>query len=100
MNESTYSVSIIICTYSRQKWVENLLVSISEQTVMPDEIIIVDATPEKIDYSIPKGLEINIIKSDKMQLTYQKNLGLDITTGDIIFFLDDDLHFLKFHQLY
>ena len=85
------TVSLIICTYKRQKWVENLLKSIPEQTVMPNEIIIVDASPEKIDYSIPKDLEINLIKSDKMQLTYQKNLGLDKANGDFIFFLDDDL---------
>ena len=84
-------VTLIICTYARKYWVDNLLVSISEQSIVPTEIIIVDASPEKIDYSIPNGLEIRIINSDKMQLTYQKNLGLDKATGDIIFFLDDDL---------
>ena len=84
-------VTLIICTYARKYWVDNLLVSISEQSIVPTEIIIVDASPEKMDYSIPNGLEIRIINSDKMQLTYQKNLGLDKATGDIIFFLDDDL---------
>ena len=84
-------VSIIICTYNRQKWVEDLLVSISQQTVMPKDVILVDASPEKINYEIPEGLDVIIIQSAKMQLTYQKNLGLDVAIGDIIFFLDDDL---------
>ena len=95
MNESTYSVSIIICTYKRQKWVENLLVSISEQIVMPKEIIIVDASHEKLNYSIPKELEINLIKSDKMQLTYQRNLGVKAASGNIILHLDDDTYLEK-----
>ena len=95
MNESTYSVSIIICTYKRQKWVEGLLESLSEQTETPREIIIVDASPEKIDYSIPKELEINLIKSDKMQLTYQRNLGVKAASGNIILHLDDDTYLEK-----
>ena len=91
MSEVTHSVSIIICTYNRQKWVEDLLVSISQQTVMPKDVILVDASTEKKSYEIPEGLNVNIVHSDKMQLTYQKNLGLDVAIGDIIFFLDDDL---------
>jgi glucosyl-dolichyl phosphate glucuronosyltransferase len=83
--------SLIICTYKRKKWVEKLLVSISKQTVMPKEIIIIDASPEKISYSIPNSLEVKLIKSEIMQLTYQKNLGLEIATGEVIFFLDDDI---------
>jgi glycosyltransferase involved in cell wall biosynthesis len=53
-------LSIIICTYNRQNWVENLLVSISDQTIPPAEIIIVDASQEDIDNKTPPGLDINI----------------------------------------
>ena len=55
------------------------------------EIIIVDASTEEIKYNVPSGLCVDIIQSDKMQLTYQKNIGLDNARGEIIFFLDDDL---------
>jgi glycosyltransferase involved in cell wall biosynthesis len=92
MNKQSYSVSVIICTYKRQKWLEGLLTSISEQTVQPKELIIVDATPTEIDYSIPKGLEIFFIRSNKMQLTYQRNLGVKVASGDIILHLDDDTY--------
>jgi len=91
MSEKQYSVSVIICSYQRHKWVEKLLVSIAEQTVQPTEIIIVDASADTKYYTSPRNLKVNYIQSGKMQLTYQKNLGLDVATGDIIFFLDDDL---------
>ena len=95
MKNYNNSTSIIICTYKRQKWVENLLVSISEQTVMPKEIIVVDAYEKDIDYSYPDGMNIKLLKSGVKALTYQKNLGLDEADGDIIFFLDDDLFLEK-----
>ena len=84
-----YSVSIVICTYRRQKWVENLLVSISHQTNTPEEVIIVDSTSEGIDYTLPHDFEIKLIKSDIMQLTYQRNLGVNAANGEIILHLDD-----------
>ena len=91
MKNNLSLVSIIICTYKRKKWLENLLESISRQSIIPDEILIVDASKETIEYSLPIELNIKIIESDRMQLTYQKNIGLDQARGDIIFFLDDDL---------
>ena len=91
MITNNYIVSVIICTYNRKRWLEDLLKSISEQTIIPKEVIIVDAYEKDINYSYPEGLNIKLIKSDEMQLTYQKNLGLDKAEGDIIFFLDDDL---------
>lgn len=84
-------VSTIICTYNRREWVNNLLSSISKQSIFPEEIFIVDATERTIEYSFPESLNISIIRSDKRALTYQKNLGLNKATGDIIFFLDDDI---------
>ena len=84
------SVSVIICTYQRKIWVEDLLLSISQQTVSPLEIIIVDSTKVKIDYILPKDLEINVIQSSVIQLTYQRNLGVRSSKGEIILHLDDD----------
>jgi glycosyltransferase involved in cell wall biosynthesis len=86
------SVSVVICTYRRQKWVEDLLVSVSQQTVLPIEVLIVDSTPDTIDYTLPQGLTINLIKSDVMQLTYQRNLGVRAAKGEIILHLDDDTY--------
>tara|TARA_B100002052_G_C15875059_1_gene596573 strand:+ start:1486 stop:2427 length:942 start_codon:yes stop_codon:yes gene_type:complete len=92
MKNKYQTISVIICTYNRKKWVEKLLVSISEQTKKPKEILIIDASIDVIDYAIPKTIDVNIIKSNKIQLTYQRNIGVGISSGDIILHLDDDTY--------
>ena len=93
-------MSVIICTYNRLKWVNNLLKSLSSQTVIPNEIIIVDASKDNNHYSIPNNINTKVIKSDKMQLTYQKQLGIKKSRGEIVTFLDDDtyldVHYIKY----
>ena len=85
-------LSLIICTYNRTEWVNNLLISISLQKIVPDEIIIVDASKNNNNYRFPKNINASVIKSDKMQLTYQKQLGIKKSKGEIVTFLDDDTY--------
>lgn len=87
---NSISVSIVISTYNRKKWVENLLASIALQSVQAEEIVIVDSSTEDIRYTIPPGLIVRQIKSERAQLTYQRNLGVRSTSGDIILHIDDD----------
>ena len=85
-------LSVIICTYNRLEWVNNLLISISLQKIVPNEVIIVDASKNHNNYSIPQNINASVIKSDKMQLTYQKQLGINNSNGEIVTFLDDDTY--------
>jgi len=85
-------LSVIICTYNRLEWVNNLLISISLQKIVPDEIIIVDASKNNNNYKFPKNIKAIVIKSDKMQLTYQKQLGIKKSNGELVTFLDDDTY--------
>lgn len=84
-------VSVIICTYKRSKWLNNLLISLEDQTLMPKEVLIVDASEKQIEYKIPNSLNVKIIRSKIMALTYQRNLGVKNSGGDIILMLDDDV---------
>jgi len=87
--------TIIIPTYHRPKELTDCLRSILNQTVLPDEVIVVD------DSELPlpplqnelESFHINYIFTRKKipGLTESRNKGIALSSGDIIFFLDDDV---------
>lgn len=88
-------ISIVIPTYNRPAELKNCISSILKQTIKPNELIIVDDGNLK---ELPleqeckdSGVQYIYFKKDKPGLTASKNKGVKIATGDIIFFLDDDV---------
>jgi len=86
-------VSVIISTKNRTQDVMRCLESISIQTILPDEIIIVDSSDTeqlKEELGAFHVLNIKYIHS-KPGLTLQRNIGIKASSGDILIFLDDDV---------
>lgn len=91
--------SVIIATYNGSKFIEEQLDSILAQSVQPDEVVITDDgskdnTKEIVQRYIDKhGLnEIWHLYVNEKNKGYAKNFldGTTLTTGDIIFFCDQD----------
>jgi glycosyltransferase involved in cell wall biosynthesis len=90
--------SVIICTYRRPAAVAILLQSIKEQTIYPDEILLIDGSPNNDTEVIIREAEIcnlkyfRVTKKDR-GLTRQRNFGIRNVNSaiDIICFLDDDI---------
>jgi GT2 family glycosyltransferase len=90
--------SLIICTYQRPIAMINLLDSVQEQLLVPDEILIIDGSPndnsknalEEKSYPRLKYFKVGI---EDRGLTKQRNFGLRkvAATSEIICFLDDDI---------
>lgn len=99
MSMSTIPFSIIICTYQRPKAVLNILNSIALQSVLPFEVIIIDAsennkTQDAIENIIPAlNIRYFLVESEHRGLTKQRNFGIDKISSntEIVIFLDDDL---------
>ncbi len=92
-------ISLIICTYQRPNEVRRLLGALVKQSVLPEEIIIVDGSlddkTEKITKEIERGFccRLVYILVDKAErgLTRQRNVGIKHANGEIIAFFDDDI---------
>ena len=89
--------SLIICTYMRPKPLLQLLQSVLEQTLYPDEILIIDGSTNK---ETEKVLEENHFENlnyfgvppEHRGLTKQRNYGIERvgTEMEVVCFLDDD----------
>lgn len=91
-------VSVIIPTKNRKEDLFETLDSVLNQSLLPFEIIIVDQSAYRIDYSSIQGsannknVDFKVIYDPRIKgLTQARNVGLDYMKGDIVLFLDDDL---------
>jgi len=95
-------ISVLITCYNAQHFIVTAVRSALNQTLQPDEIIVVDdgSTDDSIKY-----LVANFSEEPKVKLVTQKNLGqmaalntaYEHCRGDIIFFMDGDDLFAPSH---
>jgi len=88
-------LSIIVPTKNREDDLLNCVKSIIEQSVQPDELIIVDdgnLNSNQLDEILAKTkVKFVYLKKSKPGLAKSRNLGIQKAIGDIIMFLDDDV---------
>ncbi|TDE02034.1 glycosyltransferase family 2 protein [Flavobacterium sandaracinum] len=90
-------VSLIVCTYMRPEPLLRLLKSVTEQTVHPAEILIIDgsttaATQQLLNKNKFNNLHYYLVPESHRGLTKQRNYGITKVnrTSEIVAFLDDD----------
>lgn len=88
-------ISVCIPTYNRPEQVQALLTNLAAQCELPDEVVIVDASPdEQTTVVVDRHRTIFpdiVYESSPKGLTLQRNRAIDLATGDILVFLDDDI---------
>lgn len=91
-------LSLIICTYQRLDAIMRLVDSIRNQTVYPDQILVIDGSIDdetlvRFRESEVKNLQYYKVKDPDRGLTRQRNYGIDRVAHDmdIVAFLDDDI---------
>lgn len=86
-------LAAVICTRNRPTRLQRALLSLTEQTLPPDEIIVVDnappddATRELVTNQFP---EVRYIREPAEGLDYARNRALAESNCEIIAYLDDD----------
>lgn len=94
-SRSLPSSSMIIATMNRPKELEEALGSILEQTVRPDEILVID-DGELVEFPLEDdcrdvGIASSLHRKAERGLTASRNLGVKLAHGEIILFIDDDV---------
>lgn len=95
--ENTPKFSLIICTYLRANSLLNLLESVKNQSLYPDEILIIDGstndqTKLMLDTHTFQNLVYYQVAAENRGLTKQRNFGIEKVAewSEIVCFLDDD----------
>ncbi len=90
-------ISVALCTYNGERYIRQQLVSILEQRLSPDEIIIcddrsTDHTLDVINDTISASKIPCHIYKNKINLGYKRNFekAISLCQGDIIFLSDQD----------
>ena len=90
-------ISVLLCTYNGEKYIEKQLQSIIDQTIRPDEVIIKDDCSTDGTISVcEKFIQDNNlawkVEKNQKNLGYRMNFitGLKETKGDIVFLCDQD----------
>lgn len=90
--------NLIICTYERRDAIERLFQSVLQQKLYPDEILIIDASPDDstkrfFEEKIYKSLRYFKVGKENSGLTRQRNFGIAQSSleTEVLCFLDDDI---------
>lgn len=89
--------SIALCTYNGEKYIGELLYSLINQTVQPDEIVVCDDKSKDNTVAVINNILSNWngkwqVIVNEVNLGYKKNFqkAIELCTGDIVFLCDQD----------
>lgn len=92
MANNRLTVSVIIPTFNRSTLLREAIDSLLAQTRIPDEIIVVNdgSTDDTMSVLSQYNAPVAAVHKSNGGQPAARNAGLDIATGDLITFLDDD----------
>ena len=91
--------SLVVATYKREHILPRCLRLAVKQTRSPKEVVVVDASP---DWEKTRAVMVQeftdhypqipliYVKAEFPSSTAQRNQGIDLTSGDVLFLIDDD----------
>ncbi len=93
--KTTPLISVVIATLNRTKYLEKCLTAILSNSYQKYEIIIVDQGKDDRTKFIVKERfsskkKVKYVHTDTIGLSHARNLGWELSSGDIIAFIDDD----------
>ena len=88
------TMSVVICVYTLDRWDDMLAAvgSVASQTAPAEEIVVVvDYNPDLYDRLRTALPAVTVVENrHEKGLSGGKNTGVEVTTADVVVFLDDD----------
>lgn len=89
--EKALTLSIIIPVLNEENYIADCLDAIAQQTVKPDQVIVVDNNSTDQTAKIAKTYKfVSVIKESQQGIVYARNTGFNAATSDIIGRIDAD----------
>jgi GT2 family glycosyltransferase len=89
---SALRASVVICSKDRSAHLRRCLSSLTKQSRLPDEIIVVDnASSDDCTRQVAAKADVRYLREDRRGLDIARNTGALAAIGDIITFTDDDV---------
>jgi len=95
------SLSVIIVTYKRPQELSNALTSVIKQTILPQEIFVIDNGNDQATHALiekrkqefaKKSIALYYVNNDRDDsLSVARNMGVELSHGSFISFVDDDI---------
>ena len=86
------NISVIIPSYNREEFLKRSIASVINQTIQPFEIIVVDdGSVDGTELMIKRNYNhVKFIKQKNKGVSAARNIGIRVSTGEWICFLDSD----------
>jgi len=85
-------ISLIVPTFNAEKYIQNLLNKINDQTIKPDEILLIDSSSEDNTRRIAESLGTRVISIDRKNFDHggTRNFAVKASSGEIAIFFTQD----------
>lgn len=83
-------ISTIIPAFNEEKYIRKCLESLKKQTILPDEIIVVDNNSIDNTVNIAKEFGVKVVSEHKQGMIFTRNRGFEEASFDIISRCDAD----------
>lgn len=86
------TVSVVICTYNRRDYLERCLEYLTFQSNDNFEVVVVDGPSDDGTAELLESYRdrIKVGHNPERNLSKSRNIGIDLSAGDVIAFIDDD----------